>query len=89
MFSSSPPSFLSCYLRTKTPPISDVNDDGYSDVIISAHGANEAYVFYGAASFSSDVYSLSDLSGTDGFIISAGNDGDEIVVAGVGVRERG
>lgn len=64
-----------------------MNDDGYSDVIISAHGANKAYVFYGAATFSSDVYSLSTLSGTDGFIVSTGNDGDEIVVAGVGVRK--
>lgn len=66
-----------------------MNDDGYSDVIISAHGANEAYVFYGAASYSSDAYSLNTLSGIDGFIISTGNDGDEIVVAGVGVREAG
>lgn len=67
----------------------DVNDDGYSDVIISAHGADEAYVFYGAATFSSDVYTLNTLSGTLGFVVSVGNDGDETVVAGVGVREAG
>lgn len=66
--------------------MSDVNDDGYSDIIISAHGANEAYVFYGAATFSSDVYALNTLSGTDGFILSTGNDGDQTVVAGAGVR---
>lgn len=64
-----------------------MNDDGYSDVIISAHGANAAYVFYGAATFSSDIYSLNALSGVGGFIISTGNEGDEIVVAGVGVRK--
>ncbi len=68
---------------------SDVNDDGYSDVIISAHGTDEAYVFYGAASFASDAYALSTLSGNDGFIISVGNDGDETVVAGAGVRGNG
>ncbi|CAN0059055.1 unnamed protein product, partial [Hapterophycus canaliculatus] len=62
----------------------DVNDDGYSDVLISAHGASEAYVFYGAASFSEDVYTLHTLSGTDGFIVSVGNDEDEILVAGAG-----
>lgn len=62
-----------------------MNDDGYSDVIISAHGANEAYVFYGAASFSQDVYALNTLSGSDGFIISVGNEEDEIFLAGAGV----
>ncbi|CAN0486059.1 unnamed protein product, partial [Scytosiphon promiscuus] len=62
----------------------DVNDDGYSDVLISAHGANEAYVFYGAASFAEDVYALNTLSGDDGFIVSVGNDEDEIFVAGAG-----
>lgn len=76
-------------LPTPPPPITthppDVNDDGYSDVIISAHGANEAYVFYGAAVFPSEVISLSALSGDDGFIVSTGNDGDEIVVTAAGV----
>lgn len=65
-----------------------MNDDGYSDVIISAHGANEAYVFYGAEVFPSEVVSLNALSGDDGFIISTGNDGDEIVVTGAGVSSR-
>ena len=64
----------------------DTNGDGYSDVIISAYGADEAYVFYGAPAFSSTDYELAALSGTDGFIISTGNDGDVIVVAGAGVR---
>lgn len=78
--------FCVCFfLRTKKK---DVNDDGYSDVIISAYGADEAYVFYGAATFLSSVYSLDTLSGADGFIISAGNEGDVLVVAGAGVRER-
>lgn len=66
--------------------LKDVNNDGYSDVILSAYGADEAYVFYGAAAFSSSVYELAALSGTDGFVISTGNDGDVIVVAGAGVR---
>lgn len=86
LFFSSP--YSPCPAVSENTQKKDVNDDGYSDVIISAHGANEAYVFYGAAAFLADVYSLNTLSGTDGFIISTGNDGDEIVVAGVGVRER-
>lgn len=64
----------------------DVNDDGYSDVIIAAYGASEAYVFYGAPTFASTIYALNTLSGTDGFAMVVGNDGDEIIVAGVGVR---
>lgn len=64
----------------------DVNDDGYSDVIIAAYGADEAYVFYGAPTFASTTYALNTLSGTDGFAMVVGNDGDEITVAGVGVR---
>lgn len=64
----------------------DTNGDGYSDVIISAYGADEAYVFYGAPSFSSTVYELAALSGANGFVISTGNDGDVVVVAGAGVR---
>lgn len=78
----------SCLSRPLLPygNIADVNDDGYSDVIISAYGADEAYVFYGASAFSSSVYELATLSGTDGFVISTGNDGDVIIVAGAGVR---
>lgn len=75
--------------RLMCVPRKDVNDDGYSDVIISAYGADEAYVFYGASTFLSSVYSLDTLSGGDGFIISAGNDGDILIVAGAGVREGG
>ena len=64
----------------------DVNDDGYSDVIVSAYGANEAYVFYGASTFSSSSYELNTLSGIDGFVVSTGSDGDALVVAAAGVR---
>lgn len=65
-----------------------MNDDGYSDVVISAYGADEAYVFYGAPTFSSGTFSLTSLSGTAGFIISTGGDGDAVVVAAAGVRAK-
>ncbi|CAM9609391.1 unnamed protein product, partial [Laminaria digitata] len=72
------------YLGHKVAGAGDVNDDGFSDVIVSAYGADEAYVFYGASTFSSSVYELATLSGTDGFVLSTGNDGDVLVVAGAG-----
>lgn len=64
----------------------DVNDDGYSDVIISAYGADKAYVFYGALTFSSSIYSMDEISGSEGFVVYAGNDGDTAAVSGAGVR---
>lgn len=62
-----------------------MNDDGYSDVIISANGADKAYVFYGAPTFSSSIYSIDEISGSQGFVIYTGNDGDELIVNGAGV----
>ncbi|CAM9437121.1 unnamed protein product, partial [Sphacelaria rigidula] len=50
----------------------DVNDDGYSDVLVAAYGASEAYVFYGAPTFLSTTYALNVLSGTDGFVMTVG-----------------
>lgn len=64
----------------------DVNDDGYSDVIISAFGADKAYVLYGAPTFSPSIYSMDEMSGSEGFVIYTGNDGDVVVVGGAGVR---
>lgn len=65
-----------------------MNDDGYSDVVISAYGADEAYVFYGAPIFTSTTYALGSFADNDGFVISAGNNGDVLIVSGAGVRAR-
>ena len=58
----------------------DVNGDGYDDLIIGAHyadpngdrGAGETYVIYGGASApgTGGVLDLSDLDGTNGFILN-------------------
>ena len=58
----------------------DVNGDGYDDLIIGAHGADlngntnagETYVVYGGASApgTDGVLDLSDLDGTNGFILT-------------------
>ena len=65
----------------------DVNGDGYDDLIIGAHGADpngnilagETYVVYGGASApgTGGVLDLSDLDGTNGFILSGIDGGDQ------------
>ena len=65
----------------------DVNGDGYDDLIIGAWGARpngdsytgETYVIYGGASApgTGGVLDLSDLDGTDGFILNGIDAGDE------------
>ena len=65
----------------------DVNGDGYDDLIIGAFGADpngdsgagETYVVYGGASALGEdgVLDLSDLDGTDGFILSGIDPRDE------------
>ena len=64
----------------------DVNGDGYDDLIIGAYGADpnneidsgETYVVYGGASApgTGGVLDLSDLDGTDGFILNGIDAGD-------------
>ena len=74
----------------------DVNGDGYDDLIIGARNADpngdrdagETYVIYGGASApgTNGVLDLSDLDGTDGFILNGiytfGNSGDSVSSAG-------
>ena len=64
----------------------DVNGDGYDDLIIGANGADpngdrsgETYVIYGGASAPGrdGVLDLSDLDGTNGFILNGIDAGDE------------
>ncbi|CAM9572147.1 unnamed protein product [Discosporangium mesarthrocarpum] len=62
----------------------DINDDGTADIVIAAYGVGEAYVFYGAESFSASTFQLSAISSADGIIISVGEDGDTFSVAGAG-----
>ncbi len=67
---------------------SDINDDGYDDVIIGAYKANPdgvsnsgaTYVVFGKASDSSDfnaIVRLSELDGNDGFRIEGENQSDD------------
>ena len=74
----------------------DVNGDGYSDLLIGAHGADpggksaagSAYLVFGRASgFPSDITMTNTwLDGTNGFVLSgaAGGDGCGVSVSGAG-----
>jgi hypothetical protein len=55
----------------------DLNNDGYTDLVIGAHGAKKAFVYYGSPSFdgASDV-TIADRTGESGFGVSAANAGD-------------
>jgi hypothetical protein len=55
----------------------DLNNDGYIDLVIGAHGANKAFVYYGGPSFDgfSDV-NIADHTGESGFGRSVANAGD-------------
>ena len=70
----------------------DVNGDGYDDLIIGAFGAarfsGETYVVYGGASApgTDGVLDLSDLDGTNGFIL---NGIDEYDYSGISVSSAG
>ena len=54
--------------------LGDINDDGIDDIIIGANNANnnsgESYVIYGSRDGFSSTFELSNLNGTNGFIIS-------------------
>ena len=60
----------------------DVNGDGYDDLIIGAYGADngagETYIIYGGASApgTGGRFNLSDLDGTNGFILNGIDGGD-------------
>ena len=56
----------------------DVNGDGYDDLIIGAPVADETYIVYGGASApgTGGVLDLSDLDGTNGFILTGIDAGD-------------
>jgi hypothetical protein len=72
----------------------DVNGDGFDDVIIGASGANDhgyyasggtSYVVFGKASGFSAAMNLSNLDGTNGFILTAGAGGyDDIAFNSAG-----
>ena len=59
--------------------LGDINDDGIDDIIIGANNANsnsgQSYVIYGSRDGFNSTFELSDLNGTNGFIINgiAGN----------------
>jgi predicted protein tyrosine phosphatase len=54
--------------------LGDINDDGIDDIIIGANNANsnsgQSYVIYGSKNGFSSTFELSNLNGTNGFIIS-------------------
>ena len=63
----------------------DVNGDGIDDIIIGAYGADqddahlnagESYVVFGSSEDWSKALNLSDLNGTNGFIINGIDEGD-------------
>ncbi|MBE9218357.1 DUF4114 domain-containing protein [Dolichospermum flos-aquae] len=70
--------------------LGDINDDGIDDIIIGANNANnsygQSYVIYGSRDGFSSTFELSNLDGTNGFIISGiavnGNLGHSVSGAG-------
>lgn len=70
--------------------LGDINDDGIDDIIIGANNANntsgQSYVIYGSRSSFSSTFELSNLNGTNGFIINGiaedGNLGHSVSGAG-------
>ncbi len=57
----------------------DVNGDGFDDLIIS--GGNKNYVVFGSSASFAASLELSDLNGSNGFVISGINVGDQAVFA--------
>ncbi|MDB9521076.1 DUF4114 domain-containing protein [Dolichospermum circinale CS-1225] len=70
--------------------LGDINDDGIDDIIIGANNANssygQSYVIYGSKDGFSSTFELSNLDGTNGFIINgiAGNGNLGLSVSGAG-----
>ena len=73
----------------------DVNGDGFSDVIVGAHGADggsantiegESYVIFGHSSITNSALNLTSLNGSNGFRINGVNSLDHsgVAVAGTG-----
>ncbi len=71
----------------------DVNGDGINDLIIGAWGADhngnlagESYIVFGSNNFTDDSLELSDLDGTNGFVMNGilGNDRSGRSVSGAG-----
>ena len=50
----------------------DVNDDGFDDVIVGAHGADSSYVIFGKTSGFAAAMDLSSLDGSNGFRLDGG-----------------
>ncbi|ODG98676.1 hypothetical protein A4S05_07840 [Nostoc sp. KVJ20] len=48
----------------------DINGDGFDDLIIGATGAGESYVVFGSSSGFGASFNLSDLDGSNGFVIN-------------------
>ncbi|MEA3323839.1 MAG: VCBS repeat-containing protein [Euryarchaeota archaeon] len=65
------------YLGVSVANAGDLNNDGYTDLVMGAHGANRAYVYLGGPSFDrfSDL-TIADHTGASYFGISASNAGD-------------
>jgi FG-GAP repeat. len=61
------------YLGWSVSDAGDLNDDGISDLILGAYGANKAYVVFGDANGFGSSLSLSDLDGTNGFVLEGAN----------------
>jgi len=67
------------YLGVSVSTAGDINNDGYDDIIIGAHGKNAAYVIYGGAksTMSDIVLSSTTLNpSTTGFMITGNAAGD-------------
>ncbi|MCP4596860.1 DUF4214 domain-containing protein [Neptuniibacter sp.] len=76
---------FSDYSGSSVNSAGDVNGDGYDDVLIGTHGTNEVYVVFGKENQWVESIELSDLNGTNGFIlrgVNGGSNGQNSVSAG-------
>lgn len=64
----------------------DVNGDGFDDLLIRASGANQSYVVFGKAEGFEASFDLSDIDGSNGFVINGIEPGGffDISVSGAG-----
>ena len=64
----------------------DVNGDGIDDIVLGAYNASESYVVFGSRSRSTPIFELSDLDGTNGFVIKPISVRDRLgeAVSGIG-----